>query len=319
MTGFTFFQNYFESIDDPDNGLTMEEKGMLYTAIFAYVFNNDLPTDLKGACKLAFYLIKPSLDKSKQNGKNKSKNETGTDSDAIETESNVTEMENEIPFYKNQTKKNGTEMENEISPFLKNKEEEKEDIERTDNACACAREGEKTDETVEGYLRFMKNHPAVREDITSHTELEGVDFDLLAQKISESKRYLQRKNSLRWLVRHYREIIGDCYKDFSARPPDAGKGDLQLWQECLAAVKLSGEEKYVETLDRYAPLYRRLDEVSDEEMKKLYRGLSKEIRSYFDPNSFLELCAMSENDLKFERARFLKALPEIRRKTEATS
>lgn len=63
VNGFTFFKNYYDAITDPDNGLTAEEQGELYNAIFAYMFEDVLPS-LKGACRMAFNLIKPSLDKS---------------------------------------------------------------------------------------------------------------------------------------------------------------------------------------------------------------------------------------------------------------
>ena len=69
MNGFTFFKNYYEAISDPENELSEEEQGRLYNAIFAYMFEDEEPS-LKGACKMAFNLIRPSLDKSKRNGKN---------------------------------------------------------------------------------------------------------------------------------------------------------------------------------------------------------------------------------------------------------
>ncbi len=164
----------------------------------------------------------------------------------------------------------------------------------------------------------MRDHAYITEDLDNPSDISGIDFSLLSQKIAESSRYLQGKQSLKWLLRHYREIIGDSYKDFnrSSLPMSEGKGDLQLWQELVKALKAAKEERYCESVGRGSPIYLRLDGAADEEMKVIYRSLSPEIMAYFDPQSFLELCEMSDADLKFERARFLKALPEIRRKRE---
>ena len=171
-----------------------------------------------------------------------------------------------------------------------------------------------TDETIEGYLAFMRDHPHIVEDLDNPSYLSGVDFSLLAQKISESSRYLQGKQSLKWLLRHYWEIIGDSYKDFSRDSPSMfEKGELQLWQELVKAINAAKENKFCQAIEDFAPLYRRLDQSANDEMGKIYRELSPEIINYFDPQSFLDLCAMDEKDLKYERARFLRALPEIRK------
>lgn len=302
MTGFTFFQNYFDAINDEENGLSEEEQGRLYNAIFAYMFWDEEP-NLKGACRMAFNLIKPSLDRSKQNGKNKSKNE-------IETERKSNEME-----------QNGNKMESEKSPFFENKEreEEKEDI------CsivhnACTREEAKAADGIElddgsdkaaEYLSFMREHPTVSNDLTNPSLIATVDYSILAKKISESN-FLQSRCSLSWLIHNYRKILNDTYKNFNSPfSPEAvlsGKGDLQLWREIVNARERSKEER-----GNY-PLYRMVDDASKREMGELYKGLSPEIRAYFEPNSFLDLCRMADEELKFERSRFLKALGRIRTK-----
>ena len=115
VNGFTFFKNYYDAINDPENGLTEEEQGKLYNAIFAYMFEGKEPS-LKGVCRLAFNLIKPSLDKSRQNGINRSKVE---ESAISESETNGNEMEQNG----NEMEKETNEMESEIR-HSKNKKEE---------------------------------------------------------------------------------------------------------------------------------------------------------------------------------------------------
>ena len=61
MKGFTFFENFFESISDPRNGLSPSQEAEVYRAILYYVFRGEeLP--LEGAGRMAFNLIRPSLD-----------------------------------------------------------------------------------------------------------------------------------------------------------------------------------------------------------------------------------------------------------------
>lgn len=178
---------------------------------------------------------------------------------------------------------------------------------------------EDIDGTVAGYLDFMRNHKNITEDLNNPSLLYGIDFELLSKKISESKRYLQSKNSLKWIIGHYSEIISDTYKDFDRNynlKSKEQKGDLQLWQELMKALQKAKSKRFSESLGEEVYIYLRRDQESDNEMKMIYRNLSQEIMKYFDPNSFLELCSMDENDLKYERARFLKALPNIRRDLE---
>lgn len=311
MNGFTFFQNYFDAISDEENGLSEEEQGRLYNAIFAYMFRNEEP-NLKGACKMAFNLIKPSLDRSKQNGNNGGKGEKKGKSQSNEIETKSKSNQNEIEMQSN-------EIENENPPFFENKEreEEKEDISVGHNTCAYAcGEGEQ-DETVTGYLGFLRSHPGVSVDITNPSFISSVDYDLLSVKISESK-YLQSRRSLNWLIKNYRKIVLDSYKDYS--PPvspaeESGeKGDLQLWSELVSARNRAKEERVYDSGGASAPLFRMINGQSKDEMGAIYKGLSPEIRAYFDPNSFLELCEMEDAELKYERARFLKALGGIRLK-----
>lgn len=191
MTGFTFFQNYYEAINDEENGLTEEEQGRLYNAIFAYMFHDEDP-NLKGACKMAFNLIKHSLDRSKRNGINKS-----IKSDCENQKSN--EMETQ-----------SNEMENEKSPFFENKKIE----DRSKNNCSFVLSAGAREE--EGLIGFLKAHPNVKNDVWDISEFSFVDFHVLSQKISESE-FLRKTISLSWLIRNYRDIVADKYRDYEKR------------------------------------------------------------------------------------------------------
>ena len=84
---YVFQEETFNAIDDPDNGLDFEDKGMLYTAIFRYIFRNEEPS-LSGGAKLAFSLLKKSLDLTltRINARKKTPNEEQTENKTTSNE-----------------------------------------------------------------------------------------------------------------------------------------------------------------------------------------------------------------------------------------
>ena len=213
VNGFTFFKNYYDAINDPENGLTEEEQGKLYNAIFAYMFEGKEPS-LKGVCRLAFNLIKPSLDKSRQNGINRSKaeesaisesetngNEMERNGNEMEKESN--EMESEIRHSKN--KKEEIEQEREYkNKNKKNEQEEKRDI--------GEREEEKRSVRSEAQKEFFERYP-LQVDNYSAGDYAEIDFELLRRRFDESE-FLQKTKSFSWVCQNYRKIAGGGYRDF---------------------------------------------------------------------------------------------------------
>ena len=299
MNGFTFFRNYYEAINDPETDLTEEEQGRLYNAIFAYVFNDEEP-NLKGACRLAFNMIKPSLDVSKARGeskRNKSKEikKNQNESNQNQNESNQNQNESKHDFDSDLT-------------FFEKEEERRE--KKEDNIPPSLRAGARDE--GEELREFLQENGNIAVDNCSTASLD-MDYKALGQAFQESAYLREKPHDLSWVAKNAARILRGDYKDKPARSgaPPNGKGDLQLWQELLKALSVAKEET-----EYGVSKYRMLDEESEERMGELYRGLSREITEYFDPNSFLELCGMDDKDLKFERARFLKALPDIRRKIQ---
>lgn len=306
MTGFTFFQNYFEAINDEDNGLSEEEQGRLYNAIFAYMFRDEEP-NLKGACKMAFSLIKPSLDLSKVRSNAKNKNQNAVE----EKQTEIKKESNEIKPQSETIKKESNEIKSDSSPFFENKEieEEKEDILSIHHP---SRASEDAEEQVEGYLEFMRAHPNVCNDLTNPSLMGSVDYGILSEKISESN-YLQLNGtSLDWLIRNYRKIVRDHYK--THKPPVSPnnvtppKSSVDLWSEVVKA-----RERALEYRGDY-PLYWRMDENANSEMNELYKALSPEIQAIYSPTAFLEECKRTEDDFKkYDRGVFISDLRELRR------
>lgn len=318
MKEITLYANYAELLQLLSNN----QCGVLFRALMDYANGKDVPA-MDTLTNMAFLFIKGNIEREEEEVKNDEENarlrsqwgKMGGRPKKVQkgtfSSEKVGFSEKKVPF--------DTFSQKEVPLQEKESSKEKEyTLQEKDIPPYNPPTEDETDGTVEGYLEFMREHAYINEDLDNPSELCGIDFALLSQKIAESSRYLKGKQSLKWLLRHYREIIGDSYKDFSRRPlpKNDGKGDLQLWQELVKALKAAKEERYCETVGRGSPIYLRLDGAADEEMKVLYRSLSPEIMAYFDPQSFLELCKMNEDDLKYERARFLKALPEIRRKRE---
>lgn len=243
MTGFTFFQNYYEAISDEENGLTEEDQGRFYNAIFSYMFNDEDPS-LKGACKLAFNLIKPSLDlsKTRSNAKNKNqsteeKNQTKTKTEQSEIKPQSSKTKQESNENQTKTKTKQSEIKPELSPFFENKEQE----ERSKNNCSFVLSAGAQES--DGVIGFLKENPCVINDVWDISELSFVDFSVLSQKIRESE-FLKKTKSLSWLIGHYREIVADKYRDYEKRRRSANPSRDQ--SEFLADLYRQAEEEDME-------------------------------------------------------------------------
>lgn len=227
MNGFTFFENYYKAISDSNNGLTEEEQGRLYNAIFSYMFDGVEP-ELKGACRMAFQLIKPSLDLSKVRSEAKRKGQKGGEEEGNFDSENQNEIKTESNPNQNEIKTEQNEIKSDSSPSLRNKKEEiRKSNNITDGLNACTRETDDSDECVSDYLEFMREHPNIVEDIKNPDLIATVDFNLLSEKIAESA-YLQTRCSLSWLIGNYPKIKAGSYKDFDRHNRGSPLKDSQM-------------------------------------------------------------------------------------------
>ena len=83
--------------------------------------------------------------------------------------------------------------------------------------------------------------------------------------------------------------------------------DMELWQKLAHAVGELCQMVWNERLG-----YRSLWEVRGEGAKEIYNRLPIALQEYIDFDSFCEMGGMTDEELRYERARFLKAIPEIR-------
>ncbi len=222
--GFTFFENYYESISDPENGLTDEQRGLIYNAIITYVFTGKL-LELKGVCRGFFNLIRPSLDVSRSRSDSGSKKANAEETD-VKSESNEQQTENKretkddfSPFFENDK----NEQEREYKNKNKNKKNEQE---REEGAGGGENHLSASENTERSFVqeKFFKEHPEIEVDNYPACLASEIDFEVLSAEISKSA-YLRGTRSFAWICKNYRKIAQGQYRDY-AKSAFRGKGTV---------------------------------------------------------------------------------------------
>ncbi len=83
--------------------------------------------------------------------------------------------------------------------------------------------------------------------------------------------------------------------------------DMELWQKLVHSIREICQNVWD---DRRG--YRALWELHGAEAKEVYKRLPIILQEYCDFDSFCDMGGMTDEELRYERARFLKAIPEIR-------
>lgn len=90
--------------------------------------------------------------------------------------------------------------------------------------------------------------------------------------------------------------------------------DEELWSVLMRAVyKVSNELSYLQY-----PLYGETPDDAHRRIEKIYNGLPERVRQYIGSKGELMNIARNytDNDLKYEKIRFLKAMPTIKKRVE---
>lgn len=101
------------------------------------------------------------------------------------------------------------------------------------------------------------------------------------------------------------DIIGTIERQERLKEPS----DMALWSELKEAIEKI-KKKVWDIRYGFVHLFEMKDTMN--EPKYVYDNLREDIRSYIDFDSFCAFGAYTDEQLQFERARFLKAIPEIR-------
>ena len=218
--------------------LSMEQRGILFTAIMAFETEQELP-QMDGMTKMAFSFIKEQLDRDnerheiicqkrstagKRGGRPKANDILDDTEKANESKKSncFFEKANENPLFEEkegslQEKEGGKERSKENPQEREYTLPEKERPPYNPPAGEDGTDGLPDDsdlsETVMEYKAFLAEFPFVKIDIMNAGELATVDFTVLSDRMRESK-FLQTRYSLRWLIRHFSEIKAGAYADF---------------------------------------------------------------------------------------------------------
>lgn len=232
--GFTFFENYYESISDPENGLTDEQRGLIYNAIITYVFTGKL-LELKGVCRGFFNLIRPSLDVSRSRSDSGSKKANAEETD-VKSEAEEQQTENKSKSNEQQTE-NKRETKDDFSPFFENDkneqegeyEENKKNEQEREEGAGGGETSLSVSERAFVQKKFFKEHPELEVKNYSAGLAAEIDFEVLSAEISKSE-YLRGTRSFAWICKNYRKIALGQYRDY-AKSTDPPTEDTSAEQE----------------------------------------------------------------------------------------
>lgn len=98
------------------------------------------------------------------------------------------------------------------------------------------------------------------------------------------------------------DIVGIIDRQEKLKEPS----DIELWSELTERMKECCAQVWT------ACGFRSLAELKTEKARAIYDTLSEPIKAYIGFDSFCDIAGCNAEQLQFERARFLKAIPEIR-------
>ncbi len=317
---FIFYRSFYEAID----GLLTENQAHIYKAIFCYALNGET-IELDVWENAVFKTIKSQIDANNERFLNgckggeygklggrpkKNESEKKPQENPKETPNKPQENPKETPNVNDNDNVNDNENDNDNVNYNENANA------ACNSAHACTRE-EIPDKAKE---EFFKEFPSVR---LNGADDSGIDYGKLLSAFREGNDYLQNTKSMNYVTAHYAEIIGGGYRRIEKpQTQQEKKNGVQLWQELMQTAEKAKEKRYSHAFGDYVSLYALAvssmygDKKDKNDMDAIYKSLSEESKRIYDKNGFMNLCEMNDDDLKYERARFLKTLPEIRRKRE---
>ena len=100
--------------------------------------------------------------------------------------------------------------------------------------------------------------------------------------------------------------LSTIIKEIKAIENAGAPTDMELWAE------LEGVLDKVYRISRYLP-YSQYSQWTDEELNKIYDGLSDELKLFVvNVSTLVDIAEMTDDNLSFERARFFKQMPVLR-------
>lgn len=222
--------------------LSMEQRGILFTAIMAYETGEEMP-EMDGMTKMAFSFISEQLsrDKEKYESICKKRSEAGrnggrpkANADAENQEGICEEEENQTHSEESKKSKCFSEKANESNEKQKNPDNEDEDEDEYEDEYEhededkreVKKEGECEGEKenppsldlspgvcfILGLSEFLQSFPNIVVDNRASPSLD-LDFQALSDAFLQSSWLRKRPHDLSWVARNEQKIIGGAYKD----------------------------------------------------------------------------------------------------------
>ena len=200
--------------------LSMEQRGVLITAIFAYCRKEELPI-MDGTVNMAFSFIKAQLlrDNERYEEIIKKRSDAGKLGGRPKKQ---TKAKKANDFSEKQTKANESK-----KSHNDNVNDNVNDINKEKSTYVLKKKAtERTDERSEKQKEFFETYPNIVIDNYSTSDYAEIDFYVLMQRFAESS-FLRQSNSFSWICSHYRQIAAGEYRDYEKRmrvPIDSGQG-----------------------------------------------------------------------------------------------
>lgn len=274
---FIFYRSFYEAVD----GLPIENQAHIYKAISCYALNGD-QIELDVWETAVFKTIKSQIDA------NIKRYENGCKGGAPKGNKNARKQPKN-----NQNQPNDNDNDNDNVNVNVN-----DNANAASNAPAHARE----DSAKE---KFFSEFPSVQ---LNGADDSGVDYTKLLEAFQAGNDYLRNTKSMNYITAHYSEIIGGGYRKAAAAATSAPTkaNAIQLWTELLQAIGRAKELRYDSYTGYEVYLHCKRDAESKKEVEAIYEAIPPEVRQIYDKDGFIFLCKMDDEELKFERARFLK-------------
>lgn len=217
VKGFTFWENYYITISDSENGLSEDEKGQLYKALIEYVFDGRKP-EFKGITRAIFSALLPSLELSKTRSKSRQ--------NGNKTETNENQNQIKLKSKRNQKtiKTETNENQNEFRDLYRNKKEES--IILTDNTKRENIKGDSQRGELNAQGRFFQEFPNVildNYDPSVLADLTDEDWEKITEQYRNSEWLQKNVKTMSRLCRLSAGILAGEYAPFEKVQSDQGE------------------------------------------------------------------------------------------------
>ena len=208
--------------------LSMAQRGVLLTAIFAYR-NGEEPPEMDNAVAMAFSFIKSQLSRDNERYDEivKKRSEAGKMGGRPRKQ---TKAKKANGFLEKQTKAKKADNDNEHDNVHDIKEKSTYVLKKKNTET----DG-RTDEEIKrekAQAEFFALYPKIGIDNYSAADYAEIDFELLARRFEESA-FLRTRQSFSWICSNYRKIAAGEYKDFEKKkapspypPPEKQKKQM---------------------------------------------------------------------------------------------